>query len=136
MRTPQTPGTAPYSSPAPNQTGVSQSPDEHLATNDATPDVEMIPNVGAFPDELLEDELDEEGMEVKEVEPDTKLESGCVDVLPDINEIMCGELPDAVSDLWGEETDPQWKVAAERMGMVWLPLKELEAEESGVICDL
>ena len=33
---------------------------------------------------------------------------------------MYGELPDAVSDLWGEETDPQWKVAVERMDAVRL----------------
>ena len=89
----------------------------------------MIPSVGAFPDELLEDELDEEGMEVKEVEPDTKLESGCIDVLHDIYEIMCGELPDAVSHLEGEETDPQWKVMVERMDAVRLLLEELEVNE-------
>ena len=127
----------PYPSPAPNQTGLSHSPVEHLATNHTTPDVEFIPNVVAFPDELLDDKLDKEDMEAEEeMEPDTELKGGGVEDSPDINEIMCGELPDAVSDLWGEETDPQWKVAAERMGMVWLPLKELEAEESGVICDL
>ena len=86
---------------------------EHLATNDATPDVDMTPNVGAFPNEFLENKLEEEDMEVEaEVEPDTKLEGGRVDVQPDINEIMCGELPNAVSDLRGKETGPQLKVAA------------------------
>ena len=107
MRTPQTPSTAPYLLPAPTQTGVSQSPDEHLATNDTTPDVEMTPNVGAFPDELLEDELDKEDMEkAEEAESDIKLKGGHVNVSPDINEIICGELHDAISDLWGEEKNP------------------------------
>ena len=69
-------------------------------------------------------------MEVEEeVEPDTELEGGHIDVSPDINEIICGKLLDAVSDFRGEETDPQWKVASERMDAVWLPLEELEGEE-------
>ena len=80
----------------------------------------------AFPDELLKVELDEEDMKVEEeAEPDTKLEVGSIDFSSDINEIMCGELPDAVSDLWGEEADSQWKVAAERMDVVQLPIEEL-----------
>ena len=66
MRTPQTPGTVSSPSPALNQAGVSQSPDEHLATDETTPDVEMIPNVGDFPDELLEDKVDKKDMEVEE----------------------------------------------------------------------
>ena len=37
----------------------------------------MIPDVGDFPDELLDNELDEEDMEVEEeAEPDTVLEGG------------------------------------------------------------
>ena len=68
----------------------------------------MTPNVGAFPDELPEDELDQKDMKVEEeVEPDTELEGGHIDVLPDINDIIRGKLPDAVPDLWGEETDSQ-----------------------------
>ena len=35
----------------------------------------------------------------KKAEPDSELEGGNVDVSADINEIMCGELPGAVSDL-------------------------------------
>ena len=93
--------------PAPNQTGVSQSPDEHLTTNDPTSDVEITPDVGVFPEEMLEDELDKEDKEVEEeAEPDSELEGGRVDVSYDINENICGELPDAVSDLWGEVTNP------------------------------
>ena len=76
-RTPQTPSTVPSPSPAVNQTGVSRLPDEHLSTNDATPDVTKTPDVGAFQDELLEDKLEEEDIEVEnEVEPDSKLEGG------------------------------------------------------------
>ena len=41
---------------------------------------------------------------------------------------MCDNLPDVVSDLWRKETDPHWKVAAERMDAVWLPIEELEVE--------
>ena len=66
--------------------------------------METTPDVGDFPDELLENKSDEEEMEVEEkAEPNSKLAGGRV--LPDINGIICGELPDAVSDLWGEETD-------------------------------
>ena len=60
----------------------------------------MTPDVGAFPDEMLGEKLGEEDMEFEEeADPDTKEEGGCADVSPDINENMCGELPDAVSDL-------------------------------------
>ena len=41
----------------------------------------MTPDVEAFPDELLEDKLDDEDMQVEEeAEPDAKLEGGHVDV--------------------------------------------------------
>ena len=56
---------------------------------------------------MLEDGLDKEDKEVEEeAESDYELEGGRADVSYDINENMCGELPDAVSDLWGEVTHP------------------------------
>ena len=84
----------------------------------------MTPNVGAFPDEVLEDKLDKEDMEkAEEAESDIKLKGGHVNVSPDINEIICGELHDAISDLWGEETNSQLKVAADWMNTDQLPLE-------------
>ena len=68
----------------------------------------MKPNARAFPDELLEYEVGEEDIEVEEeMEPDTKLEGGHIDDSPGINEIMYGEVPGAISDLWRAETNAQ-----------------------------